>query len=87
MRYQIFNSNHMKLPWFKRFGIFFLPTNIVGWLILIPGLVFAVYDFVDIDSRSHSASDTLRPFIINLFIIAAAYTLIAWLASRTPKVK
>ena len=75
----------MKLPWFKRIGIFFLPTSIVGWLILITGLAYAVYDFIEIDSRSHSASDTLRPFIINLLIIFAVYTLIAWLTSKAPK--
>jgi membrane protein DedA with SNARE-associated domain len=75
----------MKLPWFKRIGMFIVPTTIVGWLILIAGLAYAVYVFIDIDSRSHSASDTLRPFIIQLLIIAAVYYLIAWLTSKTPK--
>lgn len=75
----------MKLPWFKRIGVFFLPTTVVGWIILIAGLAYAVYSFIDIDSRSHSASDTLRPFVINLLIIVAVYTLVAWLTSITPK--
>jgi len=75
----------MKLPWFKRFGIFFLPERPVGWLILFTGIAYEVYTFIDIDSRSHSVSDTLRPFIINLLIIFALYTLIAWLTSKTPK--
>ncbi|MCX6284318.1 MAG: hypothetical protein NTW31_08800 [Bacteroidetes bacterium] len=77
----------MKLPWFRQYGIFFLPTSLVGWLILISGLAYAVYIFIDIDSRSHSASDTLRPFIISLMIIVAVYSFIAWLTSRKPKTK
>jgi len=75
----------MKFPWFKQAGIFFLPATFVGWLILSAGIAYAVYSFIDIDSRSHSVSDTLRPFVINLLIIAAVYTLIAWLTSKTPK--
>ena len=77
----------MKLPWFKRIGIFFMPAAFVGWIILIAGLAYAVFIFINIDSRSHSVSDTLRPFIINLLITGAIYTLIAWLTSITPKAK
>jgi len=75
----------MKLNWFKREGIFFLPTSIVGWLILVAGIAFAVYSFIDIDSRSHSSSDTLINFVFMLLIIGAVYSLIAYLTSRTPK--
>jgi len=77
----------VKLPWFKRIGIFFLPTAIAGWLILIATVAFAVYNFIAIDSRSHSASDTLRPFLINLMIIFVVYTFIGWLAGNIPKSK
>ena len=77
----------MKLPWFRKIGIFFLPATFIGWIILIAGLAYAVYGFIDIDSRSHSASDTLRPFVINLLIIAAVYSLIALLTSKTRKAK
>jgi uncharacterized membrane protein len=75
----------MKLNWFKREGIFFLPTSIVGWLILVAGIAFAVYSFIDIDSRSHSSSDTLINFVFILLIIGAVYSLIAYFTSRTPK--
>jgi uncharacterized membrane protein len=75
----------MKLNWFKREGIFFLPTSIVGWLILVAGIAFAVYSFIDIDSRSHSSSDTLINFVFMLLIIGAVYSLIAYFTSRTPK--
>jgi hypothetical protein len=75
----------MNLPWFKRVGIFFIPKSIIGWIMLLGGLIYAVYIFIDIDSRSHSASDTLIKFIFNLIIIGAVYSLIAYLTSRTNK--
>ena len=75
----------MNFPWFKRTGIFFVPASIAGWLILIAGLAFAVYSFMDIDSRSHSASDTLMNFAFMLLIIGAVYSLIAYATSRVIK--
>ncbi len=75
----------MKLPWFKRIGIFFVPKSIIGWIMLLGGLIYAVYIFIDIDSRSHSASDTLIKFVFNLIIIGAIYSLIGYLTSRTYK--
>jgi uncharacterized membrane protein len=72
----------MNFPWFKRIGIFFLPKSFIGWLILLAGAVYAVYIFIDIDSRSHSASDTLINFFFNLLIIAAVYSLIAFFTSK-----
>jgi len=75
----------MKLPWFKRNGIFFIPTAIPGWIILLAGFVFAIYSFIDIDSRSHSASDTLINFVFMLLIIGAVYSLIAYVTSRVIK--
>ena len=75
----------MNLPWFKRIGIFFIPKSLIGWIMLLGGLIYAVYIFIDIDSRSHSASDTLIKFVFNLIIIGAVYSLIAYLTSRTNK--
>ena len=72
----------MKLNWFKRRGIFFIPVTVIGWLILAGCLVFAVYIFRDIDSRSHSVSDTLINFVFNLLLIGLAYTLLAFLTAR-----
>jgi len=74
----------MKFPWFRRIGIFFIPKSIIGWIILLCGLTYAVYIFMDIDSRSHSASDTLMNFAFNLVIIGAVYSLIGVFSSRTP---
>jgi len=76
----------MNFPWFRRYGILFLPVKIAGWIIFLAGLAFAVYSFRDIDSRSHSVSDTLINFVFMLLIIGAVYSLIAYLTSRnTPR--
>jgi membrane protein DedA with SNARE-associated domain len=77
----------MKLPCFKQIGILYVPQNLIGWIIMSAGIVYAVFSFVDIDSRSHSASDTLRPFFINLLIIFAVYTLIAFIINSILKTK
>lgn len=75
----------MKFPWFKRIGIFFIPASVAGWIILLSGIVFAVYSFLDIDGRSHSVSDTLMNFVFMLLIIGAVNSLIAYLTSRVWK--
>jgi hypothetical protein len=75
----------MKFPWFKRIGLFFVPAQPAGWIILIFALVFAVFSFLDIDGRSHSVSDTLINFAFMLLIIGAVYSLIAYLTSRLQK--
>lgn len=72
----------MQLNWFRRSGILFVPKSIIGWIILLGCTWFSVYLFIRIDSRSHSASDTLRPFFIYLFLILLFYSLIAFLSSK-----
>jgi hypothetical protein len=75
-------EKQMKTPWFRLVGIIYIPKTFMGWLILVAGIVYAVYKFLEIDSKSHSASDTLRPFFIHLIIIWALYSVIAYFTSR-----
>lgn len=74
----------MKLNWFTRKGIIYLPVSIVGWIILIIALTYAVFTFIDIDKRSHSVSDTLINFVFNLLLIGLVYTLIAFFTEKKP---
>lgn len=69
----------MNLHWFKRIGIFFVPVSLMGWIVLLGGIAYAVFSFIDIDSRSHSVSDTLMNFVFKLLIIGAVYSLIGLL--------
>ena len=75
----------MELKLFRRNGIFFIPTSLIGWIILLAGVAYAVYTFIDIDSRSHSVSDTLINFVFRLLIIIAVYSLVGYLTSRSQK--
>lgn len=75
----------MKLPWFKRIGLLYLPISLMGWLLLLVAIFYAVYTFIDIDSQSHSVSDTLINFVFNLLIIGAIYSLIAFLINAIQK--
>ena len=69
----------MNLHWIKRIGIFFVPVSLMGWIVLLVGIAYAVFSFIDIDSRSHSVSDTLMNFVFKLLIIGAVYSLIGFM--------
>ena len=72
----------MNLSWFVRKGILFLPASWPGWWVLLATVAFVVWSFIDIDSRSHSVSDTLINWVFNALIAGAVYSLIAFLTSR-----
>ena len=61
---------------FKRKGFFFIPVSAFGRLILGVSIIYAIYLFIDIDSRSHSVSDTLMNWVFNCLIIGIAYSAI-----------
>ncbi len=68
--------------WFSRKGIFVVPSSIIGWVLFAGVLVYAVVLFIDIDSRSHSVSDTLMNVGFNYLILGAVYSLIGFLTSK-----
>jgi hypothetical protein len=68
----------MKLNWFTRKGIIYWPASVIGWVILVIAAIYAIYTFIDIDSRSHSVSDTLINFVFNLLLIGVVYSVIAY---------
>lgn len=73
----------MKLfPFFKRDGIMVIPANIIGWLLIAALIIYSIYEFIDIDSRSHSVSDTLINFVFNVFINIIVLYIIALLTSK-----
>ena len=72
----------MKIHWFVRKGILFLPVSIMGWLILVAAVAYAVYLFIDIDSRSHSVSDTLMNWVFNCLIVGVIYSLVGFFTEK-----
>ncbi len=75
----------MKLNWFTRKGIIYWPVSAIGWIILVLTIAYSVYTFIDIDSRSHSNSDTLINFVFSLLIIGLVYTIIAYFTEAKPR--
>ena len=75
-------TEDMNFPWFRRSGALYIPISLMGYLLLSGGLFYSVFVFLAIDSKSHSASDTLMNFVFYLLIIAAGYTLVGYLTSR-----
>ena len=73
-------------PRFEKKGFLFVPLNIAGWVILIASATYSIYLFFDIDSRSHSVSDTLINFIYNGMLIALGYTCIGLISEKLASV-
>ncbi|MDB5088932.1 MAG: hypothetical protein JWR09_2926 [Mucilaginibacter sp.] len=76
----------MKLNWFTRKGIIYWPASVIGWVILVIAAAYAIYTFIDIDSRSHSVSDTLINFVFNLLLIGVVYSVIAYFTEARKEV-
>ena len=77
----------LKQPWFKMSGAFMKPVAPAGWAVLIAALAYLLWTFYDIDSRSHSVSDTLINWVFNGLIIAVGYTVLAGLTLLIKKRK
>ncbi len=78
----------MRKPWFraKKYGYGWgLPVTWQGWVVLLGYLGFILYDFFRIDKHAHSASDTLRPFIIHVILTTLILLVIAYLTGEKPK--
>ncbi len=70
------------MDWFIRKGIFYRPASAAGWVIFSLAVGYLVWAFLDIDSRSHSASDTLINWFFNVLLVAAGYAVIGYLTER-----
>ncbi|MBI2515602.1 MAG: hypothetical protein HYV95_01685 [Opitutae bacterium] len=68
------------VPWFKRFGWFYRPVHVFGWITSLVALAFAAQVFVVIDRQSHSVTDTLYHFYT---YAAPTFLGLMWIASRT----
>jgi hypothetical protein len=51
-------------------------------LVIVAAVALAVVRFFAIDSGSHSASDTLRPWLIQVFVIAVVAAVLVTLVDR-----
>ena len=76
----------MKTPWFKAktYGYGWYPATWQGWLVLVGFIAIMVGNFYRIDATSHSNSDTIRPFIIQTFILIAILLFICYKTGEKP---
>lgn len=61
----------MSRTWFARHGWLYRPLAWQGWLISLVAVAACAAEFVAVDRRSHSASDTLSgvaPFALVAFL-------------------
>ena len=70
----------MRKPFFKKLGIIYVPVSVVGGLVAILTVALMVHDFLFIDSRSHSVSDTYYGFLPYGGVYFLMYN---WFASLT----
>jgi len=71
----------MTLHLFTRRGFLFLPSSVIGWAVFLGMLAFLIWTFLDIDSRSHSVSDTLINFVFSALLVAVVYSIIGFIGS------
>ena len=72
----------MKNLWFKakRYGWGWYPVTWQGWLILAIYTVIILWNFKDIDAKSHSASDTVFGVLPRVII---AIGILIWICYKT----
>lgn len=70
------------MHWFVRKSIFFIPVTVTGWFVLGTAIAYLAWVFVDIDSHSHSASDTLINWLFQALIVGAGYALLGYFTEK-----
>ncbi len=77
-----------KKPWFqiKLRGWGWRPCSWEGWLITSIFVAFEIWNAMRLDAISHSASDTLRPFLIQtIFAAIVLGIIIFWKSEKIEK--
>lgn len=70
------------MNWFVRTGIFYRPVSLAGWLLLAAAIAYLCWAFYDIDSRSHSVSDTLINWFFNLLLAGLVYSAVGYFTEK-----
>lgn len=75
-----------KKLWFKarRYGWGWTPCSWEGWTVFAAFAAVQVWNFLRIDYTSHSNSDTVRPFVIQLIISLIVLYFICYMRGEKP---
>ncbi|MBP6506541.1 MAG: hypothetical protein KA257_03155 [Opitutaceae bacterium] len=66
--------------WFKRWGWFYRPIHVLGWIASCVALAFLLHIFVVLDAQAHSVTDLLYHFYV---FAAPTFLGLMWIGSRT----
>jgi len=71
--------------WFKanKSGYGWHPANWKGWVILLFYIAFLAQSFIQVDTYSHSVSDTLINFLPRFLLFTAILTIITYLKGES----
>lgn len=69
----------MSRTWFARHGWLYRPLTWQGWLISLMAVAVCLVEFVAVDRRSHSVSDTLYGFAP---VALVALLVLQWAGAR-----
>jgi hypothetical protein len=77
----------MKKLWFvrKTYGWGWTPVTWQGWLIIVVYTIGILKIFKNVDSQSHSGSDTLIGFALPFIILTSLLIAICYLKGEKPK--
>jgi hypothetical protein len=85
--YRAYLKNNPEGYWFRRklFGWGWTPATWQGWVVVVVFLAIVVINAVNVDSTSHSVSDTLIGVAPRTVVLLALLLLIAWKTGEPPK--
>lgn len=77
----------MKKLWFKRktYGWGWTPCSWQAWAVLTMYIFSVFSDFMFIDNRSHSTSDTAIPFLMHTYILTVFLLIICSVTGEEPR--
>lgn len=78
-------ATKLKLYFFRRKGILFIPIHFVGWLFLLAVLATAVYVFIDMYSRVLHVTDILGDYSLFFLILLLGYMFFAFNTCKPEK--
>jgi hypothetical protein len=73
-------SSAPSVLWFRRWGWFYRPVHVLGYVTTLAALAFVVQVFLAINRNSHSVTDTLYQFYA---FAAPTFLGLMWIGSRT----
>jgi len=86
-KYRVYAKDNPHGYWFKRkpYGWGWVAVTWQGWLVLLLFITIVVWNFIRIDSHSHSVSDTFINFIPETFVLALLVFLVCLKKGEKPR--